>query len=149
MHCRYLGQLLGATDEADELLCKGIDILKQDVETMVCACGSVSNTEHLPQQEQWPAPALARINGMNLYRRRETTQGHPKTQQSLRARCLQHYAAWLSFAWAMLMTWQMLLTHAQSCWNRCEHQICAHVSHAGCQISVLPCYADFVNAALV
>lgn len=33
--CRYLGQLTGATDEADELLCKGIDILKHEVQVAV------------------------------------------------------------------------------------------------------------------
>lgn len=35
--CRYLGQLLDDVDEADAAYCTGIELLKRDIDTAVCA----------------------------------------------------------------------------------------------------------------
>lgn len=97
MLCRYLGQLLGATDEADELLCKGIDILKQDVEAVVCTQHLVFNTEHLRSLDYVPpAPVTAQLKRKNMYRFLKTNQGHQQRLRNLRALCPQHCAAWQS-----------------------------------------------------
>ena len=49
--CRYLGQLLGDTDEADQVLGMGIDILKEDildlVRTLFLEVFIQSHTHHL------------------------------------------------------------------------------------------------------
>lgn len=97
--CRYLGQLLGATDEADELLCKGIDILKQDVVATVRSCGCESIRVPDPMLKTGLNNSrAANLTSNYVFRLQVMSRGHQKMQQSLLAHCHQLCAALLSYA---------------------------------------------------